>query len=338
MYNDLFDPIIDYLAGGRDSDLEHYYADMVFREDEMGDRFRKYLYEDSDYINSEDSLINDKTRKAFLADNDDLICVSTEMYCNSFLSKIKTEFEKEDEVALSDRIIAHLIREGLRLAKLRYAKIEKNNFLYRYELDAIENNFPICISQKFIHDYCKIDDQEFRNIRTGLSSLFAALTFEPLIPYKKVEKAKEFIDSYIPSLFFENDKNKKAYKNLLSSLRLFFLVQETLEFQKLIKNGNKVQMLNLFNKFYCSESKEKLSEEKSTALKSYSEPLFYYYPIFIRNIIYKYINNTLTDNELTFEVIAGKYEQFVYQTFLFKDLLKKNKLLKKPNTRPNEDN
>ena len=208
------------------------------------------------------------------------LCKAFDLYAEMFLSKIPHETEFDEN---KHEVLLNLIKEGKKLAVSRYKKTEK---LPRENVYGITNkNYVYQIVRFSLHklgitQYNRTTDTELRYLIDKLEK-FEINT----IAYIRTSMVRDFlINSVIPFgyLDFASKEKNILFRNLLSSIRLHFLLQECSFVENLLEAKKNSLAVNYFNSLYNQETLDLIQHSPSyvnnRSFKLFTKPLFYFYP------------------------------------------------------------
>ena len=241
-----------------------------------------------------------------------------DLYADVFLSKIPHETEFDEN---KHDVLLYLIKEGRKFAVSRYRKTEK---LPRENVYGITNkNYVYQIVRFSLHklgitQYNRTTDTELRYLIDKLEK-FEINT----IAYIRTSMVRDFlINSVIPFgyLDFASKEKNILFRNLLSSIRLHFLLQECSFVENLLEAKKNSLAVNYFNYLYNQYTLDLIQNSPSyvnnISFKLFTKPLFYFYPKFIREIIDVFLRNELDEYILKYSDIEYEVREFFSQSAL----------------------
>ena len=284
------------------------------------DPFLRFLsYDDSpDYIKK--SIPLSKERKTNDKESDKSIRKTLsgtfDLYAEMFLSKIPHETEFDEN---KHDVLLTLIKEGKKLAVSRYKKTEK---IPRENVYGITNkNFVYQIIRFSLQKlgitlYNKTTDIELKILIDKLEKIEINT-----IAYIRTSMVRDFLINFvIPSEYLASKEKRILFRNLLSSIRLHFLLQECSFVENLLEAKKNSLAVNYFNSLYNQENLDLIQHSPSyvdnRSFKLFNKPLFYYYPKFIREIIDVFLRNELNEYILKYSDIEYEVREFFRQSQL----------------------
>ncbi|MBQ8708704.1 MAG: hypothetical protein IJ523_11510 [Succinivibrionaceae bacterium] len=288
MYNDNFDELITSFSGGRDSDLEHLFADMSGRDDQYADRFWEYVY-------------REETKKAPKDPNEDNGLVPVvELLLNQTNNLIKSFYESEDYIS-DAQFVRCLLTIGIRFARSRYAKLEKVDTTYKRIINNKNYVNMVCrdflMNNKIHWDKSKYD---------ALNSIVCEITNNTnMISYQKVAVIKDFILNNLDANNITAARTGVfSFRELLSAIRFYFLHNEIKYFNKILQKTGLDCFKDIYTKLYGKKNIDILSKEFTNQnFNKHSTSMVYFYPRFTRELIEKALLGFLTDDDKKLENI-----------------------------------
>ena len=275
-----------------------------------------YDFQDSikKYISlSKESKTNDKESDKSIRKT---LSGTFDLYAEVFLSKIPhdTEINKNKH-----DVLLNLIKEGKKLAVSRYRKTEK---LPRENVYGITNKNYVYQIVRFslqklgITEYNKTTDTELKFLVDKLEKIEINT-----IAYIRTSMVRDFLINFvIPSEYIASKEKRILFRNLLSSIRLHFLLQECSFVENLLEAKKDSLAVSYFNSLYNQEHLDLIQHSPSyvdnRSFKLFNKPLFYFYPKFIREIVDVFLRNELNEYILKYSDIEYEVREFFRQSQL----------------------